>query len=40
MGMRERAYLVNGKLHICSVPGNGTRLSLWIPLPEYGNKNV
>ncbi len=40
MGMRERAYLVNGKLHICSTPGNGTSLSLWIPLPEYGNKHV
>ena len=40
MGMRERAYLVDGKLNICSTPGNGTRLSLWIPLPEYGNKHV
>ena len=40
MGMRERAYLVDGKLKICSTPGNGTRLSLWIPLPEYGNKHV
>lgn len=40
MGMRERAYLVNGKLNICSAPGAGTRLSLWIPLPEYGNKHV
>ncbi|MDO9288810.1 MAG: histidine kinase [Thermodesulfovibrionales bacterium] len=40
LGMRERAYLVDGKLQICSTPGNGTRLSLWIPLPEYGNKHV
>jgi len=40
LGMRERAYLVNGKLQICSTPGNGTRLSLRIPLPEYGNKHV
>ncbi len=40
MGMRERAYLVNGKLQLCSTPGNGTRLSLWIPLPEYANNHV
>jgi len=40
LGMRERAYLVNGKLQICSTPGNGTRLSLRIPLSEYVNKHV
>ncbi|TAL25021.1 MAG: HAMP domain-containing protein [Nitrospirae bacterium] len=40
LGMRERAYLVDGKLKICSTPGNGTRLSLWIPLPGYGGRRV
>ena len=31
-GMRERAYLVNGSLHIRSEPHQGTRVTLRVPL--------
>jgi signal transduction histidine kinase len=31
--MRERVRLLGGRLHIQSVPGNGTSLSAWVPLP-------
>jgi len=31
--MRERVRLVGGRLNIESVPGNGTTLSAWVPLP-------
>jgi signal transduction histidine kinase len=32
MGMKERASLIDGKLEVCSSVGNGTRLSLRVPL--------
>ncbi len=32
--MRERAKLINGDLRIDSEPGNGTRVSLVVPLPQ------
>ncbi len=37
MGMKERASLVRGRLQIFSMPGEGTRLCVQIPLrPEVG----
>jgi two-component system, NarL family, sensor histidine kinase UhpB len=32
-GLRERAYLVDGKLTIESSPGQGTAIEVRIPLP-------
>ncbi len=32
IGMKERAKLIGGSLDICSSPGNGTRISLRLPL--------
>ena len=32
-GLRERAYLVDGKLHIESAPGRGTMIEVRIPMP-------
>ncbi len=40
LGMKERAYLLDGRVQICSEPGSGTRISLWIPIKSYGDKNV
>ncbi len=40
MGMKERVYLRDGKVLICSQPGSGTRISLWIPLKVSGDENV
>ncbi len=40
LGLKERINLLDGKLLICSEPGCGTRISLWIPLESYGEKNV
>ena len=40
MGMKERVYLRDGKVLICSQPGSGTRISLWIPLKASGDENV
>ena len=40
MGMKERVYLRDGKVLICSEPGSGTRISLWIPLKSSGDENV
>lgn len=40
LGMKERVYLIDGKVLICSDPGCGTRISLWIPLKSYGDKYV
>jgi signal transduction histidine kinase len=34
MGMRERMAQVGGRLDIVSRPGGGTRVRLWLPLPE------
>ncbi|OGW45211.1 MAG: hypothetical protein A2078_11975 [Nitrospirae bacterium GWC2_57_9] len=32
MGMRERVFLIRGKIEICSMPGLGTRIGIRIPL--------
>jgi len=40
LGMKERAYLLDGRLQICSTPNSGTRIGLWIPVEHYGDKNV
>ncbi len=32
--MRERIYLVGGKVLIVSAPGDGTRIEFRLPLPE------
>ena len=40
LGMKERVYLRDGKVLICSEPGCGTRISLWMPIKPYGEKNV
>lgn len=34
LGMTERAVLVRGTVDVTSEPGGGTRVALWIPLPE------
>lgn len=40
LGMKERVYLMDGKMVICSEPGCGTRISLWIPLKSHGDEYV
>ncbi len=40
LGMKERVYLMDGKVLICSEPGCGTRISLWIPLKSHGDEYV
>jgi signal transduction histidine kinase len=37
MGIKERAKLVEGNVRIDSAPGEGTSLSITIPLKNYGN---
>jgi signal transduction histidine kinase len=32
--MRQRIHLLDGELHIDSMPGNGTTVSAWVPLKE------
>ncbi|MEO7548106.1 MAG: ATP-binding protein, partial [Ramlibacter sp.] len=34
MGLRERAQLLKGSLHIDSAPGRGTKINVQIPVPE------
>ncbi len=34
MGMKERVALINGKIELCSIPGQGTRIYIRIPLTE------
>ena len=34
MGMGERAAILGGQVNISSVPGKGTTVSAWIPLPS------
>jgi PAS domain S-box-containing protein len=34
LGIRERAIMLHGTLNICSVPGEGTQISLSIPVQE------
>lgn len=38
LGMRERVAQLAGRLEVVSQPGAGTRLRIWVPLPEvtYG----
>lgn len=33
LGMKERAALLDGRLLICSAPGQGTRISVTVPVP-------
>ncbi len=33
LGMRERAAILGGAVNISSVPGKGTTVTAWIPLP-------
>lgn len=37
LGMKERASLIGGSLLLCSEYGNGTRISLDVPIKEEGN---
>ena len=34
LGMRERAAVLGGQVNISSVPGKGTTVAAWIPLPS------
>jgi signal transduction histidine kinase len=34
MGMRERAAILGGHVELVSAPGQGTRLTAWLPLPD------
>jgi signal transduction histidine kinase len=36
MGLRERAYLVGGKIRIDSAPGQGVRIDVRIPIEQQG----
>jgi hypothetical protein len=36
LGMKERAVILGGSLEIDSLPGQGTRISVALPLPEPG----
>jgi signal transduction histidine kinase len=38
LGMRERATVLDGWLAFESSPGTGTRIQLWLPLPEPAKK--
>ncbi len=40
LGMKERASLLDGKVEVCSSPGNGTKVSLKIPLKPMEARNV
>jgi signal transduction histidine kinase len=31
LGMKERVFLIGGKMELCSMPGNGTRVGIKIP---------
>jgi signal transduction histidine kinase len=31
LGMKERVFLIGGKMEVCSMPGNGTRVEIRIP---------
>ena len=33
--MRQRAFLVGGKVDITSSPGRGTTITAWVPLREH-----
>ncbi len=36
VGMRERAEDAGGRLELVSLPGEGTTVEFWIPLPDGG----
>jgi signal transduction histidine kinase len=39
--MRQRAFLLGGKVEIVSAPGRGTTVLAWIPLKdEYGERSA
>jgi signal transduction histidine kinase/YHS domain-containing protein len=38
-GMRERAELAGGHLHVMSRPGHGTRIEMHIPYPGVGDRD-
>jgi signal transduction histidine kinase len=40
MGMEERTAFLGGTLEVCSVPGEGTRVNLKVPLENEVNENV
>ncbi|MBI4690646.1 MAG: HAMP domain-containing protein [Nitrospirae bacterium] len=40
LGMKERANLIDGRLEVYSMPQGGTRVSLCIPVTQYGDKDV
>jgi PAS domain S-box-containing protein len=37
LGMRERAAMLGGQVHISSAPGEGTSVTAWIPLRSPGS---
>jgi signal transduction histidine kinase len=37
VGMRERALILGGRLSVCSIVGEGTRVTVSIPLPPRGS---
>ena len=40
MGMEERTAFLGGSLEVCSIPGEGTRVNLKVPLENEVNENV
>ena len=36
IGMQERIRLVNGTWSVISHPGDGVKVSVWVPLPKGG----
>jgi PAS domain S-box-containing protein len=40
LGMRERAAILGGQVNISSVPGKGTTVTAWIPLPSPGESGT
>lgn len=39
-GIRERAELIGGQLEVSSVPGQGTSLTVHIPYPGVGDRDL
>ena len=37
MGIQERVYSLDGKIHIRGIPNKGTTVTVFIPLPERGD---
>ena len=36
LGMQERLAVVNGRMQICSSPGQGTQLRIYVPCEVHG----